>query len=243
MNFHLNKIINKNVAKKHLQKLQHVLRHKHHALIHHVHKVHKISRKTLFYVKEYGEKSNVPKTILKESIKIILLASLLSSFGGFALEGIKTLFLSMIPIVMLFPALNDMVGDYGTIVSGRFSTMLHEGKIEKEWWKEQIIQKLFLQIMIIAIITSMLSAAIALVTTAIIEPGSTFTMLFAMKIFAITLIDALFIVSFLFIISILAGLHYFNLNEDPNNFLIPITTSLADFGNMIVLTVLILLFF
>lgn len=243
MNFRFTKILNKSSAKKHLQKLQNVLRHKHHPLIHHIHKVHKISRKTLFYVKEYGPHSNVPKTILKESIKIILFASLLSSLGGFALEEIKSLFLTMIPLVILLPALNDMVGDYGTIVSARFSTMLHEGLVEKKWWKEKALQKLFWQIMIVATITGVLSAVIALVLTAVMDAGSTFTFLFAVKIFAITLIDVLLLVSILFVIAIVAGLHYFKKKEDPNNFLIPITTSVADFGNMFVLAVLILLFF
>ncbi len=243
MNFRFTKILNKNRAKRHLQRLQHVLRHKHHALIHHIHIVHKISRKTLFYVKEYGPHSNVPKTILKESIKIILLASLLSSLGGFALEEIKSLFVTMLPLVILLPALNDMVGDYGTIVSARFSTMLHEGQVGKKWWKEESVRKLFWQIMIVATITALMSAAIALFVTAFMDPGSTFTSLFAVKIFAITLIDVLFLVGSLFVVAILAGLHYFHLKEDPNNFLIPITTSFADFGNMVVLTALILLFF
>ncbi|MBI5072784.1 magnesium transporter [Candidatus Woesearchaeota archaeon] len=243
MNFRFTKILNKKIVKKHLQKLQNVLRHKHHPLIHQIHQVHKISRKTLFYVKEYGPHSNVPKTILKESIKIILLASLLSSFGGFALEEIKSLFLTMIPLIILLPALNDMVGDYGTIVSARFSTMLHEGLVEKKWWKEAAVQKLFWQIMITASITAIMSALIALILTAVMEPGSTFTALFAVKIFAITLIDVLALVSILFFVAIIAGLHYFNLKEDPNNFLIPITTSVADFGNMFVLAVLIVVFF
>ena len=243
MNLRFTKILNKKGAKEHLHTLQKVMRHKHHALIHHIHHVHRISRKTLFYVKEYGQHSNVPKTILKESIKIILLASLLSSFGGFALEEIKTLFITMLPLVVLLPALNDMVGDYGTIVSARFSTMLHEGLVEKKWWREESVQKLFLQIMITATITAVMSAGIALAFSAFMEPGSTFTALFAVKIFAITLIDVLLLVNLLFFVAIFAGLHYFKEKEDPTNFLIPITTSVADLGNMLLLSCLILLFF
>jgi len=36
--------------------------------------------------------------------------------------------------------------------------------------------------------------------------------------------------------------YYYKNNEDPNNFLIPITTSIADFGNMGILAVLIIIF-
>ena len=121
----------KNV-RKHLEKLRKVKRSLYHPLIHKIHKKHKISKKTLFYVKEYGPHSNVPRTIIRESIRILLLASVISSFGGFALEDIKAIFIPIIPLVILLPTLNDMIGDYGTIVSCRFSTMLHEGKIKKK---------------------------------------------------------------------------------------------------------------
>ena len=46
-----------------------------------------------------------------------------------------------------------------------------------------------------------------------------------------------------FITAIVAGIYYYKKKEDPNNFLIPITTSVADLGNMVVLVALILLFF
>ncbi len=236
------KIFKRHAAKKHLKLLQKVKKEKHHPLIHKIHHIHRISKKTLFYVKEYGLESNVPKTILKESFKIVLLTALISSLGGFALEQMKMVLISMIPFIILLPALNDMVGDYGTIVSSRFSTMLHKGSIKKKWWKEAEVQELFIQIMLIAGITAVLSAGIAvgiasLAKFRLIEP------LFVAKIFLITIIDVLLVVALLFFISIFAGLYFFKKKEDPNNFLIPITTSVADFGNMVILTGLILLFF
>ncbi len=243
MNFRFIKIFEQEHAKKKLEKLQKIKRPKHHPLIHKIHHVHKISKKTLFYVKEYGQHSNVPKTIIKESVKIILLASLISAFGGFALEQIKTAFLTMIPLIILLPALNDMVGDYGSIVSARFSTMLHKGEVQKKWWKEKEVQKLFWQIMIIAAITALFSAAISLTIAGVMEKGNTFTVMFAIKIIALTFIDVVVLVGFLFFTAIFAGLHYFKKKEDPNNFLIPITTSVADFANMVLLAGLIILFF
>jgi len=47
----------------------------------------------------------------------------------------------------------------------------------------------------------------------------------------------------LFITSIVAGLHFYRKKEDPNNFLIPITTSIADFVNMALLSLLVVMFF
>jgi mgtE-like transporter len=237
------KIFKLHGAKRHLKKLQKILRHKHHPLIHKIHHVHRISKKTLFYVKEYGPHSNVPKTILKESLKIIILASIISSVGGLALEQIKALFLTMLPLVILLPAINDMVGDYGTIIAARFSTMLHKGEVEKKWWKEAQVKTLFWQIMIIAEITAVLSATIALVLSKYTRATLLVTPLFAAKIMFITIIDVLLLVCLLFFITVLAGIHYYKKKEDPNNFLIPITTSIADFANMVVLAGLVVLFF
>ena len=244
MNFNFNlKIFRRHKARHHLKKLQKVLRHKHHPLIHKIHHVHRISKKTLFYVKEYGAHTNVPKTILKESLRIIILASIISSVGGLALEQIKALFLTMLPLVILLPALNDMVGDYGSIIASRFSTMLHKGEVQKQWWKEQQVKVLFWQVFIIAIITAILCATIALLLSKYTRAPLLVTPVFALKILLITLFDVIILVGVLFIVTIFAGIYIFKKKEDPNNFLIPITTSIADFGNMVVLAALVLLFF
>jgi len=231
--------------KQHLIKKLEILRKKerkkYHPLAHKIHKEHRISKKTLFYVKEYGPHSNVFSTIIKESIRVLLIASVLSSLGGLALERIKMLFLSLVPLVILLPALNDMLGDYGTIISSRFSTMLHEGKVKGSPWKNEEMRKLFVQIFIIALLLAIISAAIAIGISKV--SGYSMSMIDCMKIFAITVTDVMVFVCVLFIVSVVAGLHFFRKGEDPDNFLIPITTSIADLGNMFILLFLILLLF
>lgn len=225
----------------HLEKLTAVKRRKHHPLVHKIHKKYGISRKTLFYVKEYGPHANVSKTIIKESIKILLLGSIISSLGGLTFEYIKTVFISIIPLVILWPVLNDMIGDYGMIISSRFSTMLHEGKANKKWWKTKELRTLFIQILIVSLSTAVISSTIALAISSFSD--YTLNTTIAYKIFLISVIDTVILVSALFLIAIHEGLHYYREKEDPNNFLIPITTSIADFGNMVLLSILVLLFF
>ena len=227
--------------KQHLERLQKVRRREHHPLIYTIHKKHKVSKRTLFYIKEYGPHSNVAKTILRESAQILLLTSLISSFGGLTLEHIKPLFLKIVPLIIMLPTLNDMIGDYGIIVSSRFSTMLHEGKIKKSVWLNKELRVLFIQLIIISLITALLSAAIALVTSNMISTAV--TMLTAFKLFLIAVADVLMLVMLLFATSVMAGLYFYKKKEDPNNFLIPITTSIADFGNMALLALLVILFF
>ncbi len=225
-----------------LQKLRKVSRKKHHILQHKLHKEHKLSRKTLFYIKEYTTEKKVISTILKESLKILIFASIISSFGGFGLEGIKTLFVSIIPLVILMPALNDMIGDYGTIIASRFSTMLHEGKIKKSIFQIDELRKLFIKVLTISMLTTIMAFIISLIV-AYLTKNYAFTFIGGLKIFTIVIIDALLLIAILFTITIIMGLYLFKKEEDPSNFLIPIATSIADFGNMLILAGLVLLFF
>ena len=228
-----------NDINKHIKKLISIRREKHHPLVHHIHKKYNISRKTLFYIKEYGPHSHVVKTIMKESLKILFLASIISSLGGFALEFIKPLFVSFIPLVIMLPALNNMIGAYGAIISSRFTTLLHEGKVGKKLFKNAELKNIFCQVMIISIITTIFSLLISFLMS-YLGKGLDFNI--ALKIVIISLIDVMFLICLIFIISIVAGVYYYKNNEDPNNFLIPITTSIADFGNMGILAVLIIIF-
>lgn len=226
---------------KHLEKLRGIKRRSYHPLVHRIHKKYRISKKTLFYIKEYGQHSNITKTIIKESIKILLFASIISSFGGLALEQVKAAFISLVPLVILMPTMNDMIGNFSTIISARFTTMLHEGKIKRNIYQNKELRKLALQIFIIAILTALLSAAGAFFISSV--SGYILTAEVVYKIMAIVLINVMLLVSLLFMLSLAAGLYFYRKKEDPNNFLIPITTSVADFGNMIILALLVIVLF
>jgi len=227
--------------KQHLEKLRKIGRGSYHPLIHQIHKKHKISKKTLFYIKEYGKNSNIPQVIIKESLSVLLFASVLSAFGGLMLENIKQLFISIAPLVILMPTLNGMIGSYGTVVSSRFSTLLHEGKVRDKILTPEL-KKLFIQVLIIAIFISLIS----IVFSGLISRFTSnfqFNFIIYLKLLLIILVDVIVLVLLIFLISIFGGLHFFKNKEDPNNFLIPLTTSIADCGNMIILAVLVFLLF
>ncbi len=227
--------------KRDLEKLRKIEKRKKHPLSHEIHKKYNITKKTLFYVKEYGSHSNVLKTILKESLKIVLFASILSSVGGFALEQIKSTFISITPLIILLPVLNSMVGNYGIIISSRFSTLLYTGKLKGKWRKSSDLKHLIVQMSIISIIMAVISASLSLAISYF--SSYPISLLLSIKIFTIVILNVVFLVGILFLISIAAGLHYYEKGEDPDNFLIPITTSIADFGSMLLLGIFILWMF
>ncbi|MEK6835298.1 MAG: magnesium transporter [Nanoarchaeota archaeon] len=228
-------------VRKHLEKLRKVKKSKHSSLFYKIHHKYGISKKTLFYVKEYGPHANVAKTIIRESLKIVLLASILSSMGGLVLEHIKTVFLSIIPLIILMPTLNDMFGDYGIILSSKFATMLHRGEVHGKVWKNEKLRELFMQIFIIAMITTITSVIISFIIS--VNSGYKLDLMISYKIFLIAVLDAILLVILLILISVLGSMYFFKRKEDPNNLLVPITTSIADFGNMIILSILIIIFF
>lgn len=224
-----------------LIKLSKVKKSTYHPLIRHVHKKHNISKRTLFYVKEYCTKSNVSSVIIRESIIVLILASIISSFGGFGLEKWKDHFIILLPMLILFPVLNSMIGNYGIIFSSKYSTMLHEGKIEKHIFKSKELMRLFYHMVIIGIFTAILASIFALVFASLRNFNTTPDV--TLKILFITIVDSVLMISLLFFLSIFFGNYIYKKKEDPNNFLIPILTSVADFFNIVILIILVLLFF
>ncbi|MFH1066184.1 MAG: magnesium transporter [Nanoarchaeota archaeon] len=226
---------------KHLLKLTKIERHKHHPLLHTLHKKHNISRKTLYYIKEHTKEEHLAHNIIKGSLKFILLATMISALGGFALEQVRHILIPILPLVIMLPAFNNMAGDFGIIVSSRLSVMLHEKQVKRKFWKSEELKKLALQIAIVSMLTAFATAILAVIIP--IAGGNPVDVLTAGKVVLIAVIDALVLVGSIFIISIIAGLYVFKKKRDPNNFLIPITTSMADWANMVVLALLVLLFF
>jgi cation transporter-like permease len=229
------------VKKKLLKKVTQVKRHEHHPILHHVHRKYGISRKTLFYMKEYGPHSHVAHVIVRESVKILILASIISSIGGIGMEYISSRLVAIIPLLILLPALNDMVGDFGCIVSSKFTNMLYLGKVNRKWWKSRHLHKLFMVILF----TSFLTSVFIGVAASIIAYWNGFSLTFDvfLKILSIAVMSNLIIVAIIFCISIIGGLGICGKNEDPNNFLIPITTSVADLLNLAIFAILVGMFF
>ncbi len=180
--------------------------------------------------------------IVKESMKILILASIISSLGGIGLEDIKAKLVLIVPMLILLPALNDMMGDFGTIISSRFTTMLYLGKVhEKEWWKSHAIGNLFLLVAVIALLAAtyiaLLSGSISLLK------GYPLTASILFKTVIIALLSTAILITLMFWIAVTAGFRVYKRNEDPSNFLIPITTSVADFASMIILSGLVYMLF
>ena len=216
-------------------------RKEHHKILHHIHKKHFVSKETLFYMKEYGPRSHLIHEIVKDSIPVLFLSVILAPFAGLALRSIFDKLSFLIPLVIMVPALNGMIGELGSMIASKFTTGLFLGKIKGNPWKSNFVKMLLHVKIKVAIASVLYISLLALFLSAV--KGFQFDLMFALKIIFIGLVSSITIVGILFVISVIGGIIIFKRGEDPNNFLIPMSTSIADVVTLIVVSALALLLF
>lgn len=174
-------------------------------------------------------------------MKILILASILSSVGGIALHGAQDKIIAVLPLLILLPALNDMIGDFGTIISAKFTTMCYTGKIKENPFRSKYIKDLFATVMIVGFLAAIYIGTIAYFMA--YSKGFLFTIDLFFRVVGVAVISTLLIVSFIFVVSVILGIRICAKGEDPSNFLIPLTTSLADLANLAFLSIMAVLLF
>ncbi len=229
------------IVEKHIKKIVKLKRKKHHPLLTKTHVKHGISYKTLFYMKEFSPKSHIATYILKESITILILSAIISSIGGIALQTIKSNFTVIIPLLILLPALNGMIGNHGIVIVSKFTALKYSGHIKEEWWKSPHARGLIKVIVSVALLSSIYVAGLSSILAVIQGFSLTFVVLF--KVLAVTVVTVAYMILLLVLIAFVASSYIYSKGEDPNNLVIPITTSLADVGTMVALTTMIRIFF
>lgn len=204
--------------------------------IRHLHKKHKLHHRTIFYMRK-GRKLHFHGRIVRESLKIVIAASLISTLGGIGLQALQEKVIAIIPLLILLPALNHMAGSFGTVVSSRFATDLYLGRVSRSWWRSKSINNLLTSTMLLSFITALYTSV--LVAALSLYKGFGIDAVLLSKIILITVTTTVIMVSTVFFLSVLSGLYLYSRKKDPNNFLIPLTTSVADLGSMLIYAVLI----
>lgn len=207
---------------------------------HHIkrlHRKHGLHHRTMFYMREYGPGKDVHAVIVKESLRILILTSLISTIGGISLQSVGSELVAIMPLIVIIPAMNGMIGNYGAIVSSRFTTALYLGKITDRWWRSENMQDLFSDVLRIGVLSALYISAMSF----LISNARGFALDFSLvaKITLISLICTLVLVTMIFLLSVTAGFYLYRKKQDPNNYLIPLTTAVADLGNMIIFALLV----
>ncbi len=179
--------------------------------------------------------------IVKESLKAIILASLISSVGGFGLQSVEQKIFTIVPLLILFPTLNNMVGGFGTVISSKFTSLLYEGRIRGKLSRSKPLRDMFRTVTMVVLISSLLVAGVVYLASYFM--GSNPTSSTVVKLLIISVVSTSFIFLIISVIAVVGGIYIHKHQQDPDNFLIPLTTSIADLGTMVIFTLLVMVLF
>lgn len=178
------------------------------------------------------------RKIFKESIIIVIISSFMGLISGTVLSSNERILYSFPIILLILPSLNSLIGDISTVLSSRLTSHLYIGTIPPKIQKSDRLKADFYGLLItillslIALIVLGYSMGIAIG----IEIVNPFIIIFILLITILLLFVSMFI--FLFI----SAIFIFKQGKDPNNFLIPFVTSLADFLTPLFLIIFIQIF-
>jgi cation transporter-like permease len=165
------------------------------------------------------------KRILKESILIVIISSLFGLISGSVLSFNQEILYAFPVILLLNPALNSLIGDISIVLVSRLTTHLYIGtispKIERSNRLKEDFIGLFITIILSIIFLLIIGYSFAFFTNVkIVNP---------LLVGGVVLLTILILFLSLFISLFVTAIALFRRNKDPNNFLIPFVSSLADF--------------
>ncbi len=187
-------------------------------------------------------KHKLAHKIVRESLKILIFTSVVNTLGGASIESIQERLFTLLPFLILLTPLNDFVGNLGTILASKFTTYLYLGKItDQHWYHTLAMRKLMLKLTVIATFCALYVSIGAFLIAAIkgFEHGLLFSIFFLLRLMMGTLFTTLLLLLILIFVTAIFGWYAYKRNEDPDNFLVPLTTSIADIGTMLLFAAMI----
>ncbi|MEX2724331.1 MAG: magnesium transporter, partial [Candidatus Freyarchaeota archaeon] len=174
------------------------------------------------------------KTI-KESLLTLVLVAFIVNFTGTILRGISEAVGSRLEIYTVYPALIDTVGDVGSVVGSTATTKLMLGLLEPSLSGMRNHARRIFSTWIASIIMFLIYGLCSLIINNI------FTLQKFLRLTALLLLTNLFAVSIILLVTLFIAILTFKRGLDPDNFVIPVETSLADTITSLALLVSILI--
>jgi len=159
---------------------------------------------------------------LKESMATLLFVAFIVNVTGTILKGIDDFVGSRKEIYTVYPALIDMIGDVGSVVGSTATTKLALGLLTPSFSSMRNHAKNISSAWIVSIMMFLVLAVLSLSIHNLLSLSSFFNLISILLITNVIAVAAIVFVSYA--ISILT----FKKGLDPDNFVIPIESSLAD---------------
>ncbi|MBY9002450.1 MAG: magnesium transporter [Candidatus Lokiarchaeota archaeon] len=174
------------------------------------------------------------KKIIKESVVIVIISSIMGLISGTFLSINQQILYSFPIILLILPSLNSLIGDISTVLTSRLSSHLYLGNLPPKIQKSNVLRNDFYGLLI----TILLSLIALIIIGYAVGIATGIQIINPLLIITVIMLTLLILFVMIFILLFTSSIFLFRRGKDPNNFLIPLTTSLLDF-----LTPLILIFF
>ncbi|MHA1987479.1 MAG: magnesium transporter [Promethearchaeota archaeon] len=176
--------------------------------------------------------------IFKESIIIVIISSMMGLISGILLSSNEALLYTVPIILLVLPALNSLIGDISTVLVSRLTTHLYIGTLQPNIQKSERLKEDFYGLLI----TLLLSLGALIFLGYLVSAISGIEIVNPLLITVILCSTVLLIFMIMFLLSFISSIVLFKHGMDPNNFLIPLITSLADFLTPLFLIIFIIIF-
>ena len=165
------------------------------------------------------------KRIMKESVPALIVAALIGTAAGTAMQLRGTEAWLAIPIfLMVVPSISELGNDAATILSSRITTLLALGVIEPKLERSEALESNIIAIVTIGVLSSFYMGIINFVVADKAGLGTTPMIPFlATCVIAVTLLTLLVCV-----VAIAVAFLTWRKGLDPDNVTIPISTSISD---------------
>ncbi len=183
----------------------------------------------------YGLKlSDESKTILKQSAPVLLVCSLLGSFAGGVFNSSLETLLTDSSLLTLLPLFSGESGSLISILGARLSSGLHSGLIEPVLRpKKNTIYNFLITVILAIIVYPLIGFVSDTSTNALGQTGLGYA-----KIISISTISGFILVPIMMIIVFYISTISYRKGLDPDNIVIPISTSITDsISSLILVTV------
>jgi len=171
------------------------------------------------------------KSILKESIPVLILTSAIAIGAGMILN-LNRDFITLIPgILIIIPSFNQMNGAISSVLSSRLSSALHLGLIQPKLHRTKTLTRNMVAAYIIATLSFMVFGITAWFFNAAMGISTGTIMSFPVIVFVAGLLTTVV----LSVISIVFSYLSYSRGMDPDNIVIPLLTSTGDFIGIVLL--------
>ena len=174
------------------------------------------------------------KNILKESSPALVLAAAITLGAGLVLNLNKN-FLSILPgMLIIIPSFNLMSGAITSVLSSRISSALHLGLIRPKVHMTKTLDRNIIATVVISILSFLAFGFIAWFFNSALGVSTAGIWEFSMIIFIAGFLSTMI----LSILSIIFSYLSYSKGVDPDNWVIPILTSMGDFMGILLLFVI-----